>query len=110
MLWLVMYAVSTLYTFAWDVLQDWGLGYPTYGYLRKKRLFARPSVRCGRAPQGLGPSSVNQSVGLSVFCSVDGDGACVPWRCWAYKCRQNVQQCVVAPFTLLQRCLAAFCR
>lgn len=43
-LWFVMYVVSTLYTFTWDVLQDWGLGYPAYGFLRKKRLFSRPSV------------------------------------------------------------------
>ncbi|CAM9832553.1 unnamed protein product [Pylaiella littoralis] len=43
-LWFVMYVVSTLYTFSWDVLQDWGLGYPAYGFLRKKRLFSNPSV------------------------------------------------------------------
>lgn len=43
-MWLVMYVVSTLYTFTWDVLQDWGLGYPAYGFLRKKRLFSNPSV------------------------------------------------------------------
>ncbi|CAN0341423.1 unnamed protein product, partial [Hapterophycus canaliculatus] len=43
-LWFVMYVVSTLYTFLWDVLQDWGLGYPGYGLLRKKRLFARSAV------------------------------------------------------------------
>ncbi|CAN0556296.1 unnamed protein product, partial [Ectocarpus sp. 8 AP-2014] len=40
-LWFVMYVVSTLYTFSWDVLQDWGLGHPVYGFLRKKRLFPR---------------------------------------------------------------------
>ncbi|CAB1117872.1 unnamed protein product [Ectocarpus sp. CCAP 1310/34] len=43
-LWFVMYVVSTLYTFSWDVLQDWGLGHPMYGFLRKKRLFPRSSV------------------------------------------------------------------
>ncbi|CAN0054746.1 unnamed protein product, partial [Ectocarpus sp. 6 AP-2014] len=43
-LWFVMYVVSTLYTFSWDVLQDWGLGHPVYGFLRKKRLFPRLSV------------------------------------------------------------------
>eukprot|EP00752_Nemacystus_decipiens_P005274 g4784.t1 len=43
-LWFVMYVVSTLYTFTWDVLQDWGLGHPAYAFLRKKRLFSSPSV------------------------------------------------------------------
>ncbi|CAM9278518.1 unnamed protein product, partial [Sphacelaria rigidula] len=39
--WFVLYVVSTLYTFAWDVLQDWGLGHLSHNGLRKKRLFSR---------------------------------------------------------------------
>lgn len=42
--WFVMYVVSTLYTFAWDVLQDWGLGYWSHQGLRKKRLFSKRTV------------------------------------------------------------------
>lgn len=43
-LWFGLYVVSTLYTFMWDILQDWGLGYSAHGFLRRKRLFSRPWV------------------------------------------------------------------
>lgn len=43
-MWFILYVVSTLYTFAWDVLQDWGLGHGEFHYLRKKRLFSSPWV------------------------------------------------------------------
>ncbi|CAM9696047.1 unnamed protein product [Laminaria digitata] len=39
-MWFILYVVSTLYTFAWDVLQDWGLGHAEFRFLRKKRLFS----------------------------------------------------------------------
>ncbi|CAM9155842.1 unnamed protein product [Discosporangium mesarthrocarpum] len=42
--WLTMYVVSTLFTFFWDVLQDWGLGDPAHGYLHKRRLFHKSMV------------------------------------------------------------------
>lgn len=65
-LWFVMYVVSTLYTFTWDVLQDWGLGYPVYGFLRKKRLFARSSVSVPRTVV-----QAKQSDALDLFVSCD---------------------------------------
>ncbi|CAM9585643.1 unnamed protein product [Choristocarpus tenellus] len=42
--WITMYVISTLYTFWWDVRQDWGLGRREDGFLHKRRMYSRPAV------------------------------------------------------------------
>lgn len=39
-LWLIFFTLSTLYTYWWDVTQDWGLGRRDAGGLRKDRMYA----------------------------------------------------------------------
>ena len=39
-LWVASYALSTLYTYSWDVLMDWGLGFKDFGFLRKRRMIS----------------------------------------------------------------------
>lgn len=41
--WILCMVASTLYTFSWDVLMDWGLGDRRHGFLREELLFpAKP--------------------------------------------------------------------
>lgn len=39
--WVAVYLVSTLYTFAWDVIMDWKLGNLKEGMLRPRRMFTQ---------------------------------------------------------------------
>lgn len=41
---MIAYVVSTLYSFWWDVVKDWGLGDPKYAFLRKQRLYSKTWV------------------------------------------------------------------
>lgn len=46
-LWILSLALSTMYTFSWDVLMDWGLGYRKHGYLRERLMFKRKWIYYG---------------------------------------------------------------
>ena len=40
-IWILAFICSTLYSFWWDVVMDWGLGNPDSGFLRDRLLFRR---------------------------------------------------------------------
>lgn len=40
-IWILTFVCSTLYSFWWDVVMDWGLGNPDSGFLRDRLLFRR---------------------------------------------------------------------
>eukprot|EP00611_Tribonema_gayanum_P031000 TRINITY_DN879_c0_g7_i1.p1 TRINITY_DN879_c0_g7~~TRINITY_DN879_c0_g7_i1.p1 ORF type:complete len:710 (+),score=202.63 TRINITY_DN879_c0_g7_i1:218-2347(+) len=40
-IWVALYVASSLYSFWWDVRQDWGLGHRQYGYLSDRRMQSR---------------------------------------------------------------------
>jgi hypothetical protein len=44
MLWLYAVIINTLYSFAWDVFMDWGLGFPRDRMGRPQYLFLRPHL------------------------------------------------------------------
>jgi len=39
--WILLFALSGSFSFVWDVLIDWGLGRPEYGFLSDKLLYGR---------------------------------------------------------------------
>ncbi|DBA02069.1 TPA: hypothetical protein N0F65_000316 [Lagenidium giganteum] len=39
--WVVLFTMSSLYTWVWDVTMDWGLGRPQFKYLGDRQMFAR---------------------------------------------------------------------
>ena len=43
-IWIVASICSTLYSFWWDVVMDWGLGNPDSGFLRNCLLFQRRRI------------------------------------------------------------------
>lgn len=43
-IWILTFVCSTLYSFWWDVVMDWGLGVPEHGYLREKLIFKHRSL------------------------------------------------------------------
>lgn len=44
-LWLLSIIWSTLFSSYWDIVRDWGLGDPQFGFLRKKLLYRKPPVK-----------------------------------------------------------------
>ena len=43
-IWILAFICSTLYSFWWDVVMDWGLGNPDSGFLRNCLLFQRRRI------------------------------------------------------------------
>jgi hypothetical protein len=41
--WAALFVVSSLYSFAWDLFMDWGLGRPEHGFLAVQLMFPRRS-------------------------------------------------------------------
>lgn len=46
-LWLLSMVASTIYTFSWDVLMDWGLGWRKHRMLRERRMFRKTWIYYG---------------------------------------------------------------
>lgn len=42
--WIVLFTLSSLYTWAWDVTMDWGLGRPQFKLLGDRQMFSRKWV------------------------------------------------------------------
>ncbi|TYZ53839.1 hypothetical protein PybrP1_009810, partial [[Pythium] brassicae (nom. inval.)] len=42
--WVVLFALSSLYTWVWDVTMDWGLGHPEHKFLSDRQMFSRTWV------------------------------------------------------------------
>eukprot|EP00611_Tribonema_gayanum_P030998 TRINITY_DN879_c0_g5_i1.p1 TRINITY_DN879_c0_g5~~TRINITY_DN879_c0_g5_i1.p1 ORF type:complete len:880 (+),score=277.87 TRINITY_DN879_c0_g5_i1:381-2642(+) len=40
-IWMALYIVSSLYSFWWDIKQDWGLGHRKHGWLSERRMHSR---------------------------------------------------------------------
>lgn len=49
-LWIASLALSTLYTYSWDVIMDWGLGRPQHSGLRERLMYRRVWVYYGAFP------------------------------------------------------------
>jgi hypothetical protein len=45
--WTMLFVASSLYSFAWDVIMDWGLGRPEYAFLGPRLMFPRRSYYYG---------------------------------------------------------------
>ena len=43
-----MFAVSTAYTWSWDVFMDWGLGQKKHRYLAERLMYSRRWVYYGK--------------------------------------------------------------
>ena len=43
-IWIMTFMCSTLYSFWWDVVMDWGLGWRAHGFLRETLMFSRKWV------------------------------------------------------------------
>ncbi|ETV80988.1 hypothetical protein, variant [Aphanomyces astaci] len=44
LIWVVLAVISSLYTWSWDVLMDWGLGRPAFNFLGDGRMYSRTWV------------------------------------------------------------------
>lgn len=44
LIWAIAFAISTSYTFSWDVFIDWGLGDKKHGFLRERRMFPQKRI------------------------------------------------------------------
>lgn len=69
-LWIFSLAVSTLYTYSWDVTMDWGLGRPQYNGLRKRLMYRRVWVYYGGSTPRFHASPPRTTPTLTLFCAL----------------------------------------
>ena len=58
--WMGLFMVSSLYSFSWDVLMDWGLGRPNFAFLGPRLMFPNKFYYYGVMAADLGEFAANK--------------------------------------------------